>query len=107
MTLDVLLLLQGHEIYNERVVERIESQKIISFYYFIQGKTIVAEQSMREALKMIVDQQGTNYSWVPEFKNVLEGWLRSWGREEDVNTLWEEIEELIGNDESDEKYGEE
>jgi hypothetical protein len=28
--------------------------------------------------------------------NVLEGWLRDWGREEDANTLWREIEELMG-----------
>jgi len=28
--------------------------------------------------------------------NVLEGWLRGWGREEDANTLRGEIEELMG-----------
>jgi hypothetical protein len=28
--------------------------------------------------------------------NVLEGWLRDWGRKEDANTLRREIEELMG-----------
>jgi len=34
--------------------------------------------------------------------NVLESWLRVWGRKEDANTLREEIEELMGKDEIDE-----
>jgi hypothetical protein len=33
--------------------------------------------------------------------NVLEGWLRGWGREEDANTLRGEIEELMGKNEID------
>jgi hypothetical protein len=51
---------------------------------------------------MIVDQWGIQHSWVLEFMNVLEGWLRGWGREEDANTLQGEIEELMGKDELDE-----
>lgn len=54
---------------------------------------------------MVVDQWGLHHSWVPEFNYVLEGWLRCWGHEENANTLREETDELIGNDESDEKYG--
>jgi hypothetical protein len=44
--LEVLSLLQGHEIYSWRVVERIESLKIISRCQFNQGKTLAAEQTM-------------------------------------------------------------
>jgi hypothetical protein len=55
---------------------------------------------------MIVDQWGIQHSWVLEFMNVLEGWLRGWGREEDANTLRGEIEELMGKDEIDEQLDE-
>ena len=53
---------------------------------------------MREAIRMIVIQWGIQHFWVLEFKNVLKGWLRDWGREEDANTLRGEIEELMGKD---------
>jgi hypothetical protein len=99
MALEVLSLLQEYEIYAKRIVERIECMKIVSRSQFNQGKTLVAEQTMREAIRMIVDQWGKQHSWVLEFMNVLEGWLRDWGREEDANTLRGEIEELMGIDE--------
>jgi tetratricopeptide (TPR) repeat protein len=102
MALEVLSLLQEYEIYASRIVERIESLKIVSRSQFNQGQTLAAEQTMREAIRMIVDQWGIQHSWVPEFMNVLEGWLRGWGREEDANTLRGEIEELMGKDEIDE-----
>ena len=35
--------------------------------------------------------------------NVLKNWLQDWGRKEDANTLREEIEGLIENDEIDEQ----
>ncbi|KAI1358861.1 hypothetical protein F5Y08DRAFT_320864 [Xylaria arbuscula] len=103
MALEVLSLLPGYEMYARRIVERIESLKIVSRSQFNQGKTLAAEQTMREAIRMIVDQWGMQHSWVPEFMNVLEGWLRGWGREEDANTLRGEIEELMGRDEIDEQ----
>ncbi|KAK4148588.1 hypothetical protein C8A00DRAFT_47595 [Chaetomidium leptoderma] len=99
MALEVLSLLQGYEIYAWRIVERIESLKIVSRSQFNQGKTLAAEQTMREAIRMIVDQWGIQHSWVLEFMNVLEGWLRVWDRKEDANTLRGEIEELLGKDE--------
>ncbi|KAK2805975.1 hypothetical protein FQN50_005990 [Emmonsiellopsis sp. PD_5] len=103
MGLQVLLLLREyHEMYAGRIVERIESLKVVSHSQFYQGKMVAAEQTMREAIGMIVDQYGVRHSWVPEFMNVLEGWLRSWGREEDANALWGEIEGLMGGDEIDE-----
>ncbi|KAJ3551817.1 hypothetical protein NPX13_g11268 [Xylaria arbuscula] len=103
MALEVLSLLPGYEMYARRIVERIESLKIVSRSQFNQGKTLAAEQTMREAIRMIVDQWGMQHSWVPEFMNVLESWLRGWGREEDANTLRGEIEELMGRDEIDEQ----
>jgi hypothetical protein len=103
MALEVLSLLQEYEIYARRIVERIESLKIVSRSQFNQGKTLAAEQTMREAIRMIVDQWGIQHSWVPEFMNVLEGWLRGWGWEEDANTLRGEIEELMGKDDIDEQ----
>lgn len=99
IALDVFGLLQAYEIYAKRIVERIESLKIVSHSQFNQGMILAAEQTMREAIRMIVDQWGIQHPWVFEFMNVLEGWLRSSGREQDANTLWVEIEELIGKDE--------
>ncbi|KAI1370104.1 hypothetical protein F4677DRAFT_458125 [Hypoxylon crocopeplum] len=99
---DVLFLLQDHEIYAGRIVEKIESLKIVSRGRFEQGQTLAAEQTMREAIRIIVDQWGMQHSWVPEFMSVLEGWFRVWGWEENANTLRGEIEELMGKDEIDE-----
>ncbi|WQF76999.1 Putative tetratricopeptide-like helical domain superfamily [Colletotrichum destructivum] len=101
MAMEVLLLLQGYEMYNSRHVERIESLKIVSRSQFDQGKTTEAEQTMQEVIQMIVDRWGMQHAWVPEFMNVLEGWLRDWGREEDADKLRGEITELIGKDETD------
>ncbi|CAG8982691.1 hypothetical protein HYALB_00000972 [Hymenoscyphus albidus] len=103
MTLNVLSLLQEYEIYAKRIVERIESLKIVSCSQFNQGKTLAAEQTMREAIQMIVHHWGRQHSWVSEFMNVLEGWLRGWGQEDAANTLRGEIEELMGKDEIDEQ----
>ncbi|KAI3322878.1 hypothetical protein HD806DRAFT_544919 [Xylariaceae sp. AK1471] len=102
MALKVRSLLQNNGIYTGRIVEDIESLKIVSRSQFNQGKAPAAEQTMREAIQKIVDQWGIQHSWVLEFKNVLEGWLRIWGREEDANTLWGEIEELMGKNGNDE-----
>ena len=63
---------------------------------------MAAEQTMREAIQMIVDQWGIQHSWVPEFMSVLEGWLRVWGSTVDADTLRGEIEELMGRDGIDE-----
>lgn len=103
IALEVLSLLQKYKIYSRRIVERIESLKIVSHSQFNQGKTLAAMQTMREAIQMIVGQWGIQHSWVPEFKIVLEGWLRGSGRDEDANKLQEEIEKLLGNDEIDEQ----
>ncbi|CZS92382.1 uncharacterized protein RAG0_02805 [Rhynchosporium agropyri] len=102
MALAVLSLLQDHEMYAKRIVERIESRKIVCRSQFNRGKVLEAEQTMRQAIQLIVDQWGMHHSWVLEFKNVLEGWLRWYGREEDANKLREEIEFLIGKDDIDE-----
>lgn len=103
MAQEVLSLLEKHEIYAKRIVERIECMKIDSRSQFNQGKTLEAELTIRRAIGMIVDQWGTQHSWVLEFKIVLEGWLRHWGQEEDANTVRGEIEQLMGKDEIDEE----
>lgn len=99
MAQEVLSLLEKHEIYATRIIEKIESQKIVSRSQFHLGKTLEAEQSMREAIRMVMNQLGLQHSWVLEFTNVLEGWFRGWGRENEANTLRREIEELMGKDE--------
>ncbi|KFY96893.1 hypothetical protein V498_02404 [Pseudogymnoascus sp. VKM F-4517 (FW-2822)] len=100
MALEVQLLLGQHGIYARRVVEKIECLKIISHSQFNQGNK-AAEQTMQMAIQMIEEQWGMHHSWVPEFKNVLEGWLRGWGRVADADILLGEIEKLVGEDEID------
>ncbi|KAH8587637.1 hypothetical protein B0O99DRAFT_641252 [Bisporella sp. PMI_857] len=98
MALKVLGLLQKYEMYAGRIVETIESLKIVSQSQLDLGHILEAEQTMREAIRMIVGKWGEQHPWVPEFKNVLEGWLRGWGRHEDANLLRGEIEESMGKD---------
>jgi hypothetical protein len=96
---EVLWLLRKQEIYAKRDVERIECMKVISHSQNRQGNTVEAEQTMRNAIGMIVDYWGTQHSWVLEFKNVLEGWLRNWGQKDAANVLRREIEVWMGKDE--------
>ncbi|KIV98341.1 uncharacterized protein PV09_09816 [Verruconis gallopava] len=103
MALDVLSLLKGHEIYTKRNVERIECMKIISHSQFYQGKILDAENTMRLAICMVEYYLGEQHSWVLEFKNVLEGWLRQAGRREEANILRRELQELTGEDEIDKR----
>jgi len=98
MALKVQSLLQEHDVYAKRIVERIECMKIVSHSQFHQGNTLPAEQIMRAAIQMIEYQMGEHHSWYLEFKNVLEGWLREWGRQEDANTLRREIQDLLRED---------
>ena len=98
MAQDVLSLFQEYEMYAGRNSERIECKKIVSRSQFNQGKALVAEQTMREAIGMIVAQRGIQHPWVVEFMTVLEGWLRDWGREDDAKIIRREIGELINND---------
>lgn len=95
MAQQVLSLLQEYDMYAERNSERIECKKIVAHSQFNQGKVVDAEQTMREAIRMIVDQRGIEHPWVLEFMTVLEGWLRSWAREDDANIIRREIGELI------------
>ena len=56
VALEDFSLLQGREIYTWRIVERIESMKIVSRSRFNQVKILEAEQTNRSAIKMIVHQ---------------------------------------------------
>ena len=98
----VLSLLQEHELYAGRIVERIECLKVVSHSQFGQGNP-AAEQTMRKAIQLIAEQWGIQHSWFLEFMNVLESWFRDWGREDEANRLWEEIEVLRRKDQIDEQ----
>jgi hypothetical protein len=65
--------------------------KVISFSQYKRGDTAGAEETMRKAIRMIELQWGTQHSWILEFKNVLEGWLRERGKVGAANVLREEI----------------
>lgn len=98
MALDVWRLIQDHELYTGRNVEMIESLKVLSRSQCIQGKTLEATRTMREAIRMVEVLWGQDHSWALEFKSVLEGWLRDWGCEDEANTLRQEIRDLMAPD---------
>lgn len=87
--------LASHEMYVEMDAERIECLKVIGRSQYIEGNTLEAEQTMRDAIQMIVDLWGSHHPWAVEFMNVLEGWFRDWGCERDANTLRGQIEILM------------
>lgn len=93
--LGVLSLLRNDKVYTRRIVERIESLKVVSRSQFEQGKALAAEQTMQDAMRIIVDQWGPQHPWVVEFMNVLEGWRRVWGREQEADEVQRKIRELL------------
>lgn len=107
MALKVCSLLNEHDIYADRIVEKIEYFKIISHSYFHQSEAspgesymIEAEKHMLISIQMIEQHYGKQHSWVIEFKNVLESWLRMWGREQDADNLQNEISILMTDDQT-------
>ena len=76
-------------------------KKTISYSRFGQGKTLAAEQSILEAIEIIVDLWEIHHPWVLEFKQVLEGWLRGWGREKDADRLRKDMEEFPATNQND------
>lgn len=100
---EVLSLVRQFDISGTMVVERIDSLKLISRSQQIQDKRLEAEQSLREAISMIVGAWGVEHPWVTEFMNVLEGWLRGWGRDVDASIVQAEINDLMGKDEIDDQ----
>lgn len=94
---EVLGLIKEHKEYADKLVERIESQKVIAKSYHAQESKIEAELSQRRAIKMIEDTWGRGHAWFAEFMNVLEIWLRSWGKITEADTVRGEIAELIEN----------
>lgn len=97
--LEVLRLLDDYGMYAERKTERIESLKALSL---AQTNMPGAERNWQAAIQMIVQELGHLHPWTLEFKSVLEGWLRDWGREEEANTLRREIGEIAKHDDFDE-----
>lgn len=95
IALDVSTMLRQHRIYAGRDSERIESLKILSHSQFHQGKASEAECAIQQAIHLIEDLWGQQHPWVVEFMNVLESWLRCWGREEDANVLRGKIAILV------------
>jgi len=67
MSQQVTELLDGHAMYFGKVVERIECLKILSHAQYKQRDSL-AEQTLQEAIRMVVNQWGEQHAWVLEFK---------------------------------------
>lgn len=74
----------------KRVVEKIECLKVMAHCQFNLGNP-AAEHTMKEAIRMIEDQWGSQHCWLLEFTTVLRGWYKHWGREEDACKLVEDL----------------
>lgn len=92
---EVLVLTREHMEYADKTVERIESQKIIARSHYAQGSMVDAEWTQREAIRLVEGAWGRQHAWFAEFMNVLETWLRGWGRNVEANTVRTEITELM------------
>lgn len=92
---NVLGLTEKHEEYANKSVERIESQKVIAKSYYAEGSMAEAELSQRRLIEMVESTVGRQHAWFAEFLNVLEIWLRSWGKETEADTVRREVIGLI------------
>ncbi|CZR63042.1 uncharacterized protein PAC_12939 [Phialocephala subalpina] len=84
-------------------VEKTNAVKLIAWSQYFQDKRSLAENSLRQVVKMMVDGWGRSDPSALYNMIKLEGWLRNWGREEEANELKIEIDKVIGKDESNEE----
>ncbi|KAE8445445.1 hypothetical protein EG329_013458 [Mollisiaceae sp. DMI_Dod_QoI] len=70
-----------------------------------QGKIVLAENNLRQALNMIIERGGMTHPWAVDIMIELESWLRSWGGTEEADELQLRIEEAIGEDDIDKELG--
>lgn len=91
----VLVLIGRHKEYADKTVERIESQKIMAISHHAQRSMSDAESTQRCAIRLVEDAWGRQHAWFAEFMNVLETWLRGWGRNVEANIVRAEITELM------------
>ncbi|KAF3030278.1 hypothetical protein E8E12_000665 [Didymella heteroderae] len=92
---NVLELTEKHGEYANKLVERIEAQKVIAKSYYAEGSMAKAELSQRRLIEMVESTVGRQHAWFAEFLNVLEIWLRSWGKETEADTVRREVIGLI------------
>lgn len=95
LALGVLELVEEHKEYADKTVESIESQKVIARSHYVQGSIVEAELAQRRAIQMVTQTWGQQHAWFIEFMNVLETWLRGWGKETEASTVRSEITELM------------
>jgi hypothetical protein len=85
-------------------VRKIDSLVLISRAQYNQNKRALAENSLRRAIQVIVDEWGIADPLVIDDLILLEEWLREWGREEEADRVRAEIDVAIGRDEIDEEF---
>ena len=92
---EVLVLIREHKKYADKTEERIKSQKIMALSHNAQGSMVDAESTQRYAIRLVEVAWGWQHAWLAEFMNVLETWLRGWGRDIEANRVRAEIAELM------------
>jgi len=71
----------------------------VAWSQYPQGKTVVAERTLQEAIELIGRHGERSVPWAIESMAAIDSLLRTWGQEEKANKLRAQIEDMIGLDE--------
>jgi hypothetical protein len=80
---------------------RVDAMILAARSQYHQHKILSAENSMRDAICMLVYERGKAGPLATRYMHTLEIWLREWGRDEDADVLKVAIHQVIGLDETD------
>lgn len=80
---------------------RVDAMVLTARAQYYQRKNDLAESSMREAIRTLADIWGHACPLSTRYVNLLESWLREWGRDEDAAELKRVADLVIGLDETD------
>jgi hypothetical protein len=102
LALDILSRIADQDLNWERTV----AAKLLALSHYKRDNRSLAENNVRRALRLSMNEWGMNHSNVIEYMVLLEGWLRDWGREEEADKVKAEAEAAIGQDEVDKEPSE-
>jgi hypothetical protein len=80
---------------------RVDAISLAARGQYNQNKQNLAEKTIRDAIRMLVDERGKTGPLAIQYMNTLESWLREWGREKEADELKVAIDLVIGLDKTD------